>query len=241
MEAFVSSIAVSTVDWPEKTCLVISLAGCNFKCPWCFVQKQLELKKEFLTPLRDVKKKIEENLHYADALLFTGGEPGLQRQAVLSIARFARMHGLQVGIETNGSKPETIKTLLFENLLDFIALDIKASFSSELFEEITHSATYFTPVEQHLRSLKETIKLLRSSSVSVEVRTTLLPQLDLEKMRAIAAFVHELHCRWILQPLLLFSLADTTYKQPIPSEKVEEYVLACQKEYPALSISVRET
>src|SRR3989344_4435104 len=128
MEAFVSSFAISTADWQGKMCFVISFAGCNFSCPWCFVPNQLELKNEFLMSLTDIKKRIEKNLPFIDSVLFTGGEPTLQRQALLSIARFARHQGLQIGIETNGAKPDTIKSLIFEHLLDFVALDMKITF-----------------------------------------------------------------------------------------------------------------
>jgi Pyruvate-formate lyase-activating enzyme len=31
----IGSMAVSTLDYPGKTSLVIFTAGCNFRCPYC--------------------------------------------------------------------------------------------------------------------------------------------------------------------------------------------------------------
>ena len=214
MDAFVASIAVSTAHWKNHTSLVISFAGCNFKCPWCFVQTQLEFKPEFLVPLREIKKKIADNLSFIDSILFTGGEPTLQRQALVSLGHTARSLGLQIGIVTNGTKPDVLKSLLLEGLLDFIALDIKSPFEPLLFEEITKSKTYFVKTDEYMNSIHDSIQVLKLHPVDKEIRTTIIPTfLDSKKnIESIALLLNGLHAEWVLQRYIPSSKKDIFLK-----------------------------
>jgi len=113
MQVYVGGIIpLSTVDWPANVCTVIFFAGCDFKCCYCYNKDFIDFKEEFLKDLKDIKKEIIKNSGFIDAVLFSGGEACLQRQALLTLARFTKKLGLKVGIETNGSKPYSIKSLI---------------------------------------------------------------------------------------------------------------------------------
>lgn len=71
---------------------------------------------------------IRSSAPYISGVVFSGGEPTLQKEALVALARYAKSIGLDVGIQTNGLFPETLSMLIDENLVDKIALDFKSRF-----------------------------------------------------------------------------------------------------------------
>jgi pyruvate formate lyase activating enzyme len=124
-----------------------------------------------LVDLERAKKEIEENLPLLDGILFSGGEPTLQRETLIELASWAKKKGLLVGVETNGTKPEVLRELISKNLIDFIALDIKCELSGERYKEVTGFD------EEVVSQVKQSIELIKRSRVEHEFRTTLVPSL----------------------------------------------------------------
>ena len=81
---------LSGIEVPGKVVDVIYFAGCDFNCPHCNVPEMLTFKEEFLIDLREIKNKIKQNSKGVDGLLFTGGEPCLQRQALIELCKYAK-------------------------------------------------------------------------------------------------------------------------------------------------------
>jgi pyruvate formate lyase activating enzyme len=69
---------------------------------------------------------IRDSLLAISGVVFSGGEPTAQKEALLSLARATKKMGLAVGVHTNGVYPETLDALIRERLIDHVALDIKA-------------------------------------------------------------------------------------------------------------------
>jgi pyruvate formate lyase activating enzyme len=69
---------------------------------------------------------MKGSLLAVSGVVFSGGEPTMQKEALLELARAAKKMGLAVGIHTNGVNPETLRALIDTGLVDHIALDIKA-------------------------------------------------------------------------------------------------------------------
>jgi len=247
MQVYVGGIIpLSTVDWPANVCTVIFFSGCDFKCCYCYNKDFVDFKEEFLKDLKDIKKEIVKNSGFIDAVLFSGGEACLQRQALLTLARFTKKLGLKVGIETNGSKPYSIKSLVNENLLDFIALDIKAPFKKEIFERVTQSGTFFKRPEDVIKDIKQTIKILKKNQdkIQVELRTTIVPGLIFRKndILEIAKEVSGLNCRWVLQPFISNkgTLDPKLDNIESPTKKfLENLKKECQKKYSKLRIDIK--
>ena len=61
-----------------------------------------------------------------EGVVITGGEPTLQKGLADFIVRLKEM-GFAVKLDTNGSHPEVLSSLIGSNLLDYIAMDIKTS------------------------------------------------------------------------------------------------------------------
>ncbi len=240
-------VSMSTVDWPKNISMVIFFAGCDFRCPYCQNADLIEFKEDFLKDIKDVKKEIKKNYEFIDGVLFSGGETTLQRSALLELARYAKQIGLKVGVETNGSKPAVINSLLKEKLLDFVGVDLKSPFYVDLFDKVTKSSTFFKPSEDVIKDVKHTLSLLKrhQDELEIEIRTTVVPGLIFRKedMLEIAEEIKDLECVWALQQFRssFGKVLDPMYKNiDSPSkeflENLKRFVLT---EYPNLRIEVK--
>ena len=171
MKAYIAGVqGVSTVDYPKKIASVVFLAGCNFRCRYCFNANIIDFKEEFLKDIEFVKKEISKNLPLIDAIVITGGEPCLQKNALIEIAKFGRKKKLLVGIFTNGSFPIVLKELIEMRLLDFVAIDVKTKLEEKEYVELTNRKI-------EIEKIKESIEIVKKSGIDYELRTTLVPGL----------------------------------------------------------------
>jgi len=116
-------VDVSTKDWPGRSVCTVFLRGCPLRCSYCH-----NAAIQAGTDERDtgeVIKKIDDSLLLVSGVIFSGGEPTLQADALAALARAAKQRGLLVGLQTNGYFPDVLSTLIEERLVDRIALDYK--------------------------------------------------------------------------------------------------------------------
>lgn len=121
---FGDMIPVSTVDWYGRSASVIFFNGCPFRCIYCQNYKLLDATN--LIALEEIEEKILDVKSFISAVVFSGGEPTMQYEALEQLAKFAKEQGLLVGIETNGYYPKRLKRLIEKKLVDKLFLDIKA-------------------------------------------------------------------------------------------------------------------
>ena len=100
--------------------------GCPIHCSYC--QNEGILHGEDFREIVEIQELIKSSSRYISGVIFSGGEPTMQKEALIELARYAKGLGLSVGIQTNGFFPETIERLLEEKLLDKVALDFKSRF-----------------------------------------------------------------------------------------------------------------
>ena len=246
MQAYIAGIIpMSTSNWRGNICSVVRFAGCDFKCPYCNVSDILSYDPEYKVSLKDIKEQLKQNISFIDSVMFSGGESMLQMQAALNLARFVKNMNLKLGIETNGTKSNTLKALLREGLVDFVALDIKAPFQITVYDQVTKCNTYFKSAKRVITDIKKTIKLIKESEVDVEVRTTIVPGLmsSTTHLMKIAPLVSELRCSWVLQQFRsdVGNMVSKKYKRIKATPK--DYIMKLRKnvlkEYPWLYIEVR--
>ncbi|MFH1801421.1 MAG: anaerobic ribonucleoside-triphosphate reductase activating protein [archaeon] len=149
------------IDYPEKIGCTIFLFGCNFRCGFChnpelvLCEKRKDIsKKEILEFLDKRKEKIE-------GVCISGGEPMLSLDE--EFLKEIKSRGYLIKIDTNGSFPEKLKNLIKKNLVDFVAIDIKAD--KEKYENLTG-------VKVNLEKIEESVKL--ASKIDYELRTTII-------------------------------------------------------------------
>lgn len=116
---------LSTVDWPSKVAAVVFTRGCNFRCPWCH-NKELVIPELYVSEIPETKvlSYLFKRSRYLDGVVVTGGEPTVQEDLADFLKQIKDL-GLPVKLDTNGSKPEVLKKLIKQRLVDALALDIK--------------------------------------------------------------------------------------------------------------------
>jgi pyruvate formate lyase activating enzyme len=167
------------IDFPGKISAIVFTQGCNLKCKYCHNPELIALSPE-QTPVfsdEDVLDYLQKRRGALEGVVITGGEPLLQPDLKEFIIKIKNM-GYLVKLDTNGTRPAVLKDLLDNNLLDFVAMDIKAPF--EKYESLCG------PVD--LNSVRESLMLITKSGVPYELRTTfdktVLTNEDIEAIRA---------------------------------------------------------
>ncbi|MDD2678567.1 MAG: anaerobic ribonucleoside-triphosphate reductase activating protein [Candidatus Nanoarchaeia archaeon] len=156
----------SFIDYPKKISLVIFTAGCNFRCHYCHNPELVEPELPFMSEEKTLKK-IESKKDWIDGVVITGGEPTLHADLPEFIKKIKEM-GLMVKLDTNGTNPEMIRKLMEEELIDYIAMDVKAPL--EEYSKVTS-----VKIDESL--IKKSIELIKNSGIEYEFRTTILPKL----------------------------------------------------------------
>lgn len=173
---------VTLLDYPRKVAAIIFTSGCNMRCPFCYNSNLVF--PELITPdhLYD-EKAVMDFLHrrkkYLDGLVITGGEPTLQADLPEFLAKLKKI-GYAIKLDTNGLRPEILKKLLAEKLVDYFAMDIKGPVDS--YEK-------FAGVKAD--RLADSIDLIMNSGLDYEFRSTLVRNLhelsDMEMMAKLIA------------------------------------------------------
>ena len=157
---------VSFVDYENKICATLFTGGCNFSCPFChnsgIVQKDYDhyTEEEILDYLKSRTKLL-------DAVTISGGEPTLQPDLKEFIKKIRNL-GYSIKLDTNGTRPEILKDLIDNNLLNYVAMDIKNNF--ENYSPICGVPNYTA------EKVKESLKILQKSNIPYELRTTLVSE-----------------------------------------------------------------
>jgi len=169
-------------DYPGKVAAIIFTQGCNFRCPWCHNTHLIGSGGEgggidVASFLPEVASRCRAGL--LDGLVVTGGEPTVQ-PGLPGFLRECKAAGIPVKLDTNGSRPEILRALFGEQLLAFVAMDIKAP-------PAKYELLCGCPVDT--AAILESISLIVSSGLPHQFRTTLVPGLltdsDLAAIRAL--------------------------------------------------------
>lgn len=167
------------LDYPEKIACIVFTQGCNFKCGYCHNPELFE-KKEPVITLPAFYDFLQRRKGKLDGVVITGGEPTLQKDLKEFVKNIKNL-GFLVKLDTNGTNPDIIEELLDENLIDYIAMDIKAPL--EKYHLITN-----TNVDT--AKIKKSIDLILNSSIDYEFRTTAIKEsLNLEDFKQIGKLI----------------------------------------------------
>ncbi|MFH1387496.1 MAG: anaerobic ribonucleoside-triphosphate reductase activating protein [bacterium] len=162
-------IETSFLDWDGKVVSTLYVAGCNFRCPFCHNAGFIEKPQECETiPLERIERFLLEHKDFLDGICLTGGEPCLHKnKGLFEFIRRIKANGFQVKLDSNGTDPECLKTAIDDQLVDYIAMDIKGPLD-ERYNRLSGSRT-------DLGKIKQSIRLIMESGIPYEFRTTVVP------------------------------------------------------------------
>ena len=182
---------LTLLDYPGAVACTVFLGGCDLRCPFCH---NAELLDPDFPPLMDEQALLaflRKRQGLLDGVCITGGEP-LLRSDLPTLLREIRALGFRVKLDTNGTRPDRLRTILDEGLADYVAMDVKNS-----------PARYAGTVgREHfdLAPIRESVSLLLEGRTDYEFRTTVVAELHNEDdIREIGRWIAGAR-RYFLQP-----------------------------------------
>ncbi len=164
------------LDFPDRPSCIIWLAGCNMRCPYCHNPDIVFGKNE--KNFSEILEFLKKRRRVLEGVVISGGEPTLHKD-LENICKAVKDLGYKIKLDTNGSNPKILKKLLDEGLLDYVALDLKAT--KKKYEKITKTNFFDKTIES--------LRILNDSNIEFEVRTTvhtdLLNENDVEDISII--------------------------------------------------------
>lgn len=159
---------MSMVDFDGKIAATLFLGSCNFRCPFCH-NSSLVLNYQNIEKytLEEILLYLNKRKGIIEAVCITGGEPTIYPDLEEIIKEIKNL-GLLIKLDTNGSNPKVIKDLVSKGLIDYIAMDVKNSFSKY---PLTTSI-----INLDTSKIKESIEYIQKCGVDYEFRTTLVKE-----------------------------------------------------------------
>ena len=118
----IRNFQISSTDYPGKLSVILFSPECNYRCPTCHAKHLLEegkiIDEKYFFDYLDSKK------NWIDGVVLCGGEPTLQHDLIY-FARKIKEKGLTIKLDTNGSNYSLLDNLKKENLIDYVAMDVK--------------------------------------------------------------------------------------------------------------------
>lgn len=160
---------LTLLDYPGHVGATLFLGGCNFRCPYCQNGNLVTTpEQEPWIPEDEVFDYLKKRHGILEGVCVSGGEPTLHKSLPDFIAKLKAL-GYLVKLDTNGTNPEMVKALVKDQLLDFVAMDIKTSKE--------HYATVSNCPTLDIHMVEKTVDFLLSGNISYEFRTTVVREL----------------------------------------------------------------
>ncbi len=211
---------MSLVDWDGMVAATLYLPSCNFRCPYCHNAGLVLLPDQYETiPLDVVLSYVTEHNDFLDGICITGGEPCMHED-LPELIRDLRGAGMRIKLDTNGSFPDMLERLIAEELLDYVAMDIKAPLD---FESYAKSAGITE--RRVFNKVRESIEILMEGQVDYEFRTTVVPSLHrASDMKLIAEQIKGAR-RYVIQNYVARETLDPRFMDELPydSERLNEF------------------
>lgn len=156
----------SLLDYPDRISAIVWTSGCNLRCPFCY-NKTLALGTAQTFPEEEILSYLSKRKALLEGVVISGGEPLLQEDIIDFVGKIKDMN-LLVKIDTNGFLPKILNKLLDQQLVDYVAMDVKAP---------KNKYPLLTGVQIDLSKIEESIDLLEKKAPAYEFKTTFVPDL----------------------------------------------------------------
>ncbi|AEF16967.1 anaerobic ribonucleoside-triphosphate reductase activating protein [Thermoanaerobacterium xylanolyticum LX-11] len=154
-------LPVSMVDYPGKVAATVFVSGCNFVCPYCHNSQLIKSKKPVKSEAEFLEY-LDKRKNLIDGVCITGGEPTLW-DGLYDFIKDIKDLGFSAKLDTNGSRPDVIERLLNDDLVDYIAMDVKAP---------KNKYGLFVKNNEDIERIVKSIDLIKNSGIDYEFRTT---------------------------------------------------------------------
>lgn len=126
----------SLVDYPGEVATVIFLCGCTFRCQYCHNRKNIEIRNAM--DIKEYEKMLEDIItSKTTAVVISGGEPTMWPESLYALCQWFRhfVPNKKIKLDTNGSNSAIVKRLIDDNLVNFVAMDIKTTLNDDMYRK----------------------------------------------------------------------------------------------------------
>jgi len=200
---------LTLIDYPGKLAAIIFTVGCNFRCGFCYnpmlvwprmeeldtentkgQRQDLEANDDSpLTSVAGLFHFLKKRAGKLEGVVITGGEPTLHADLPEFISEIKSL-GYSIKLDTNGTNPEMLEKLIADQLIDYIAMDIKAP--ADKYSETVQVSIDFNKIEK-------SVKMIMQSGLPYEFRTTVVPSLIIDQDIAAMGKIIAGADKWYLQ------------------------------------------
>ena len=208
----------SLLDYPDRISAIVWTSGCNFRCPFCY-NKTLALGTAEMFPQDEILSFLSKRKALLEGVVISGGEPLLHEDIIDFIKKIKDLR-LLVKIDTNGAFPERLRELLDQQLVDYVAMDVKAP--KEKYPQLSG-------VNTDLSKIETSLELLKTKAPAYEFKTTFVPGLlTKEDIIEIAQWLKGADTYFLQQFKIKTPLLSSTLETTMPYPR--EYLLDTLKE-----------
>ncbi len=218
------------IDYPGEVAAAVFIPGCNLRCPYCHNPELVQPPyPDDLIGIEELDDFLTRREKVLGGICITGGEP-LLHPRLGELIDLIRRHGLKIKLDSNGTLPERLEQLLRQNLIDYVAMDIKTA--PMLYGRLLGPNSDENQKTERGRAAGEKvlacIELLRRSGIPYELRTTVAPGIvGIDEMGEILSLLPGAR-RYIIKP---FRGGDTPTLDPgfasLPAPSEEELKEMC--------------
>ena len=214
---------LTLLDFPGKVSCTLFTKGCNFLCPFCH-------NALLVTTPQDSPSYTEEEIlaflkkrqGILEGVCITGGEPLLY--SLEDFLTKVKALGYSVKLDTNGSFPDKLKSLVEKQLVDYVAMDIKNSFAKY---PLTSGVENL-----NLDNIKQSINFLLEGNVDYEFRTTVTNELHtIQDIEEISLFIKGAP-KYFIQNFLDSGNIIGTSLTPVPEKTLTQMVQIASNHIP---------
>lgn len=201
---------LSSVDWPGMLAATVFLQGCPWDCFYCHNPALIDPRGTPAMAWQEVADFLHTRVGLLDAVVFSGGEPTMQR-ALAAAMRDVAGRGFRVGLHTGGAYPLALGRVL--PLVDWVGIDVKAL--DDDYDRVTDRPGSARSAWRSLQLVlaQQSLREGTDRPLDVEVRTTVHPAaIDEAGLTALGARLADAGVRtWAVQ-----RFRGTGARSPLP-------------------------
>ncbi|MBQ4132701.1 MAG: anaerobic ribonucleoside-triphosphate reductase activating protein [Desulfovibrionaceae bacterium] len=204
----------SFIDCPGKIAAVVFTAGCNLRCPYCHNFRLLSADNDNIS-LDELYAFLQKRRNQLEAVVISGGEPTIHSD-LPELMRNIKKMDFALKLDTNGTRPQMLETLIEQALPDYVAMDLKAVFSEY--------ANLSADGNKLGDALEESMRLIGQSGLPGEFRITCAaPFINEQSIVELASLLttYAPHLPLWLQPVKWENSINPAYAQNFPPPSLE--------------------
>ena len=156
---------MTMLDYPGKVACLVFTGGCNLRCPFCHNALLVTQIDNVVYDEEEIIEYLKKRKGLLDGVCVSGGEPLLQ-VGIEDFLKRVKELGYSVKLDTNGTFPTRLKSLVEKGLVDYVAMDIKIC--KEKYALTTGTNSF------DIAKIEESVNFLLSGKFDYEFRTTIV-------------------------------------------------------------------